>query len=192
MTQTQEMDHHNEYRLLLTSVQSLYSVFDVARLKDIVRGLSEQTTKQHEALVGANDELSKLRSAVQRFRELEKSVRVGEDSLRIGLALLLNGIRLKLNLDGDAYATKVNINELQDQAGFFVDPQALDLSKFPLWKVMREILKQTAEIRVYELESHLKSFGAKASRSAIESALITHKSQFRTTPRGREKFVSLK
>jgi hypothetical protein len=193
MTEAQGMEYKTEYRLLLTQVQWMCTMLGMARLKDIVRGLGEQTAKQHEALTKANDELSKLRTAVQRFRELEKSVRANEDSLRIGLALLLNGVPQKINPDGDAYVTDADMEELREQAGLFVaGPSDLELSKFPLWKVMREILKQTAEIRVYELEDHLKSFGVKAARSAIESALATHANQFRIIKRGREKFVSLK
>ena len=186
------VEHQTDYTLFLTSVQSLCIVLGVARLRDIVRGIGEQAARQHKGLVSANDELSKLREAARRFRELEESVRSEEESLKIGLALLFN-VPQKVNLNGDAYnACEKEIGEMEDQAGVFIEGEDLDLSSFPLWKVMREILKQTTEIRVYELESHLKSFGIRAARSAIESALTTHRKDFKIAKRGREKFVSLK
>ena len=73
-----------------------------------------------------------------------------------------------------------------------VDLTDLDVSRFPLWKIIREIIRQVTEIRVYELEAHLRGFGVKTTRSAIESALLTHRKEFRIEKRGREKFVSLK
>ena len=84
------VEHQTDYTLFLTGVQSLCIVLGVARLKDIVRGIGEQAARQHKGLVSANDELSKLREAARRFRELEESVRSEEESLKIGLALLFN------------------------------------------------------------------------------------------------------
>ena len=183
-----------DYTLFLTTVHRLCSLVGMARLRDIIRGLSEETTKQHRGLISANDELARLRDAARRFRALEESVRTGEESLKIGLALLFN-VPQKANINADAYSStyREELDDMRDLSGVIIDPKEdLDLSHFPLWKVMREVLKQTAEIRVYELENHLQSFGVKAARSAIESALLTHKKDFRVTKRGREKFVSLK
>jgi hypothetical protein len=185
------MERQNDSTFLLTIVQRMCSLIDVARLRDIVSGLGEQTARQHKSLVASNDELSKLRAAAERFRVLEKSVRADEESLKIGIALLLN-FPQKDNLHADAYPREDDAIDLRDDAGVIFSFDDLELSDFPLWKVMREVLRQTPEIRVFELESHLKSFGVKAARSAIESALATHGSQFRVTKRGREKFVSLK
>jgi hypothetical protein len=188
-----EVKQQFDYTLLLTNVQYMCSLFGMARLKDILRGLSEQAAEQYQELVKANDELSKLRDAARRFRTLEESVKREEESMRIGLALLIS-VPQKVKLDSDAYAStyRGELEEMREQAGLFVAADDLDLSRFPLWKVMREILRQTSEIRVYELESHLKSFGVKAARSAIESALLTHGKDFKVSKRGREKFVSLK
>ena len=47
------------------------------------------------------------------------------------------------------------------------------------------------KIRMIELENALNSFGTKASRSAIDSALSVHKDTFHVFWRGREKYVSL-
>ena len=181
-------EHNSDYTLFLQSLGRLCSLIDVARLRDIVRGLGEQAVRQRKVLEASNDELSKLRTAAERFRQLEKSVRSEEESLKIGRALLFN-VPERDNIKANAYPCE---DVELETAGVIIQPEDLELSSFRLWKVMREILRQTPEIRVFELESHLKSFGVKASRSAIESALAVHSSQFRVTKRGREKFVALK
>jgi hypothetical protein len=61
-----------------------------------------------------------------------------------------------------------------------------------LWEVMVAIVEQKPGIQVIELQLALEHFGRKTSRQAIESALATHKNEFETKVRGREKFVSLK
>ncbi len=184
-------ESYMDYRLFLTHVQSMCSVLDMARLKDIVAGLGTYTAKTHDELVKAHDERARLQGAAQRLRDLEEMVRAKDESFRIGISLLL-GIPQKVNLKGDAYAATNRDYEDFAEAGIIPDAEELAVSNFPLWKVIREILRQTSEIRVYELEEHLRSFEVKASRSAIESALLTHKKQFRIIKRGREKFVALK
>jgi hypothetical protein len=64
--------------------------------------------------------------------------------------------------------------------------------KAPLWKLIREIVRQVPEIQVIDLENSLKQLRINPSRAAIESALETHRKEFRIVKRGREKFVSLK
>jgi hypothetical protein len=166
----------------------------MARFEDIVTGLARQTSRKHNELTRDLEELDTLRTSWQRFQELSKQVDSKQRMVKIGYALLLSA-PVRVKVDADAFAPPSD-KELKDQAqglGLALNADELDLSNFPLWKVIREVVRQTAEIRVYELEAHLKQFGLKkATRPAIESALSTHPKEFRVVKRGREKFVSLK
>jgi hypothetical protein len=167
----------------------------MARFKDIVSGLGQQTSRKSEELARDLEELNSLRASWQRYHELSKQVESKERTIKIGCALLLNA-PMKVNLKGDAFKCSNNEyhQEVEQEANSLaIDLTDLDLSKFSLWRVIREVVRQTAEVRVYELEAHLKQFRLKkATRPAIESALATHPKEFRITKRGREKFVSLK
>jgi len=187
----QGKEHKNEYRNTLTSVMSRYSVIGVARFKDIVEGIKRQTARKNAELIKDADELASLRESYQRYRELSQQMESKEHSVKIGFSLLLNA-PIKVNSDADAYTTPEYVEEMHEAAGVTIGHDDLELSNFPLWQVIREIVRQTAEIRVFELGAHLKSFGLSASRPAIESALATHPKEFRIVKRGREKFVSLK
>ena len=111
--------------------------------------------------------------------------------MKIGYALLFSA-PLRVNANVDAYAGP-DQDFSQNSEDLAIDPSELELSRFSLWRVVREIVRQTAGIRAYELEAHLKQFGLKkATRPAIGSALLTHSTEFRITKRGREKYVSLK
>ena len=194
MSNTRNGTRQFDYTSYLTGVYSLCSILDVARLKDIVQGLGEQSARQHLELLAANEELNKLRPAVQKFRELEALIKEKGESQKIDFALLLN-VPQKINTGKDAYAHADVVSELINetiQEGEYLSEEDIEITHVPLWKVIREILKQTSAIRVYELESHLASFGVKAARSAIESALTAHKKDFKTEKHDREKFVSLK
>lgn len=186
----QENEQPNDYRFFLTSLYSLCSLIVMPRLKDIVAGLGKQSARIHQELVTASDERSRLLEAAQRFRELEETIRTREESLSITYSLLLTGIPQKIGADGDAFASAVD--EMPDESAEGIKIDFADISDYPLWKIMRELVRQTSEIRVYELESHLKSFGVKTTRSAIESALVTHRKEFKVYKRGREKYVALK
>jgi|GEM_PF-1528281 len=180
-----------DYKLLLTNLLSHCMVLDMARLKDIVTGLREQTFRKSEELTRDLEELNALRAGWQRYHELSKQVESKQRAIKIGYALLLN-VPMKINTTADGYANP-DLQFDQDSEKLDINAADLELSNFPLWGVIREVVRQTAEIRVYELEAHLKQFGLKkATRPAIESALATHPKEFRTVKRGREKFVSLK
>lgn len=163
----------------------------MTRLRDIVSGLAQQTLRKSEELKRDYEEVNRLRVSWQRFVELSKRIESDERRFNIGLALLRSG-SVKADPDGDACVqytreTRKKVEELAK------DSADLDLSKVSLWRVIREIVRQTPKIRVYELMEHLEGFGIKkASRPAIESALNTHPKEFKVTRRGREKFVSLR
>jgi hypothetical protein len=171
----------------------VFTVVDMTRLKDIVSGLNQQTSRKSAELVRDYKELNKLRASWQRYSELSRQIEPKEQIFKIGRALLLSA-PTKVGPSEDAYIGPQYTREVSKEAEeLAADAGELDLSTFSLWRVIREIVRQTAKIRVYELEAHLKSFGLKkASRPAIESALNTHPKEFKVTRRGREKFVSLK
>ncbi len=175
-----------DYRSRLTNLLSSCSVAGVARIKDIVSGLGQQTGRKAGELTKDMEELNTLRDGYQRYRELSAQIEAKERSVKIGLALLSNAPT------NSSYITTERIKELRESTGIALEAEDLDLSRFSLWRVIREIVRQTTEIRVFELEGHLRSFGLKVSRPAIESALATHAKEFKTVKRGREKFVSLK
>jgi hypothetical protein len=162
----------------------------MARFRDIVSGISQQTVRKSEELARDLEELNALRASWQRYQELSKQVASKEQVIKIGYGLLLSAPQ-RVNTEADAYASP-DAEFYRDAERFSMDAVEIDLSRFSLWRVVREIIRQTSEIRIYELEAHLKQFGLKASRSAIESALATHPKEFRISKRGREKFVSLK
>ncbi|MGA6987873.1 MAG: hypothetical protein WBZ01_17580 [Terriglobales bacterium] len=184
-------EHHIDSTFNLTDVDSVCILDDVARFKDIVTGLNRQTSRKCEAIRSATDEMGELLEPYQRYRELSEWIKPEQESARIGLALLLN-LPMKIDPKADA----INPVELGDfdkpKMLLAVNEADLDLNKYSLWRIIREIVRQTTEIRVYELEAHLKAFGIKTNRTAIESALATHAREFRITKRGREKYVSLK
>jgi hypothetical protein len=184
-----------DYTLLLTDVQSMCSLKGMARFKDIVKGLSIQTTRKLSSVVKTQTELGELLRAYQRYRELSARIEPENESAQIGAALLFN-VPMKLHSEVNPYPlSERDIREMEDamKDGIEIDPKTLDLGQYPLWKIMREILRQVPEMRVYELEAHLKAFGVpKSERSAIESSLKTHRRQFYVTRKGREKFVAWK
>ena len=132
------------------------------------------------------EELNRLRDGYQRYRELSAQMEAKERSVKIGLALLCHAPT------DETHVTADRIAELRDSAGIALEAHDLDPSSFSLWRVIREVVRQTTEIRIFELEEHLRCFGMKVSRPAIESALTTHAKEFKIVKRGREKFVSLK
>jgi hypothetical protein len=194
MTDKADESQQFDYRLSLTNLMSHYIVLGMARFKDIVSGITDQTSRKSMELARDLEELNSLRASWQRYNELSKQVESKERIVKIGFALLLNA-PMKVNPLADAYTSnREQIKEVEREANnLALDVGDLDLSNFSLWRVIREVVRQTAEIRVFELEAHLKGFGLKkATRPAIESALITHPKEFKITKRGREKFVSLK
>ncbi len=186
-----EQEQGTDSTINLQSMESVCMLSVVARLKDIVAGLNRQTSRKCEAIRKATDDMSELLEPYQRYRELSEWIKPEQESARIGLALLLN-IPMKDNPKVDALDSVDPSDFEKPKMLLAVSEADLDLSKYSLWRIIREVVRQTTEIRVYELEAHLKAFGIKTNRTAIESALATHLREFRITKRGREKYVSLK
>ncbi len=183
----------NDCTFMLTDVQWICSLKGMARFKDIVSGISDQTTRRLGELTERQTELNKLLGAYRRYRELSARIESEGESARIGMALLFN-VPMKTHQETNPYPLDdEDLKQVEDAArNAEIVPQTLELKQYPLWKIMREILRQVPEMRVYELEAHLKAFGVPAERSAIESSLKTHRKQFHVTVKGREKFVGWK
>ncbi|MGD0514509.1 MAG: hypothetical protein ABSA29_14525, partial [Terriglobales bacterium] len=81
--------------------------------------------------------------------------------------------------------------ELLDGLGIALETPADIRNEVPLWKMIREIVRQVEEIRIVELENVMSSLKIKASRQALESAIDAHKRTFKIRRSGREKFVAL-
>ena len=163
----------------------------VARFKDIVMGISRQTVRKSDAIARATQELNGLLECYQRYREISTWLGPEQESAKIGAALALSKT-IKVDLEADAFDPKNWEETERSVSGISIDLDDYDLSKYPLWKIIREVLRQVPAIRVYELEAHLKTFGVNAERSAIESVLRTHNKRFKITKQGREKFVEWK
>jgi hypothetical protein len=185
-------DIRSTIQTLLTNLSSYYSLPDMARFKDILLGISHQTTRKCEELTADREELNKLRDGYQRYRELAERIESTERNVKIGMALLISApSKLKEDAEAD-WSDYDKAMEMSSSSDVAIDHADIDLSNYSLWRVIREIVRQTVAIRVFELEDHLKHFGIKATRAAIESALATHPKEFRITKRGREKYVALK
>jgi hypothetical protein len=193
--QTSNRSRQFDCTFLLTDVESICSLKGMAHFKYIVKGLSGQTARKLDSVAKVREELNELLGAYQRYKELSARIGPESESARIGLALLFNA-PAKAHPEINPYPlSEKDMQELEDAArnDIEIDALTLDLGQYPLWKIMREILRQVPEMRVYELEAHLKAFGVpRAERSAIESSLKTHRKQFRITKQGREKFVAWK
>jgi hypothetical protein len=159
--------------------------FVVAKFRDLVAGLSRQMARDSADLRAIQTEQDQLRESHLRFLELSERAQPKQERLEIAVGLLLN-MPVEINPNAEA-----DFGEWEPPVPLPVDISRLDVSKFALWKVIREIVRQTSEIRMVELENALNSFGTKASRSAIDSALTVHKNEFYVFWRGREKYVSL-
>jgi hypothetical protein len=161
--------------------------FVVAKFRDLVAGLSRQMARDSADLRAIEVEQDQLRESHLRFLELSEQAQPKQERLEIAVGLLLNmpvkdNPTAEVDFNNDWGITSLPLP---------VDANRLDISKFALWKVVREIVRQTSEIRMIELENALNKFGAKATRSAIDSALTVHKNEFHVFWRGREKYVSL-
>ena len=178
----------------LTQVESEFRVSGMPKLKQILAGLTHYSSRKIDAVKRATAERDKLFAAYQRYQELAAMLPRDEESMKISVALLLNA-PLKYDPEADAYAPENREQlerEIADHEDLPLTATDLDLSQYPLWKIMREILRQVPEMRVYEVESHLERLGVKVSRMAIERAIATHHKQFAITKHGREKFVAWK
>jgi hypothetical protein len=179
-------------RQRLTTLESMRSIAPVARFRDIMEGLRRQVETNALEIHAINDQMNELRTAYQKYRELTDQVKDKEERVRIAAALIASNY----SRDDDPEELSKRDDRLVRlcaEAGIRVEQMLeAEIRKVPLWKLIREIVRQTPEIQVVDLENSLKELRVDTSRQAIESALGTHRKEFRIVKRGREKFVSLK
>jgi hypothetical protein len=173
----------NETSFHLTTVESKRSVCIVAgRYKDILSGLAQQAGIETDAMQTIQDEMVELRPKYQRYRELTEELKIRQERARIaaGLFTAAKGV------DGEVF---LELFGKLDSAGLG-DVAVSD--EVPLWKILREVLRQVPEMQVIDLEFALKDLGVKTTRQAIDSAVAAHSKVFSARKEGREKFISLK
>ena len=181
-----------ESTLLLDIVDSKWYSQLVTKIREILAGLSRQVELDGEALAAISAEREKLRPAYLRFKELSELAEPKEERAEIALGLLLNRVqKVKPNKSGFVLSDEER-EAAQESGDIPAGVNYVDVSTLPLWKVMREVVRQAGQIRIVSLQNALKVFGIEVRRQTIESALAVHKKEFKVTRRGRETFVSLK
>lgn len=152
----------------------------IVRLADIERALRQQFSEDAKQLKLNHEKQNKLRPMVMQFRDLEKDEKARSTRMR----------RIIATLGPDEFETLDKSMRAGKDVSKTIGTVTTD--DLPLWEVMAAIVEQKPGIQVIELQLALEHFGRKTSRQAIESALATHRNEFETKIRGREKFVSLK
>ena len=154
----------------------------MARFPDVVDGLGKQTLADVEEVRRTGGELKDLRSAYQRYRDLAAHLDSRIERIRIVLGLLAGQQDWHI---GEAFG-------VLDEAGATLENPADIREDTPLWKMVREVVRQVEELRIVELEDIMKNLKVKTSRQAIEAAIDAHKRTFQIRRSGREKYVSLR
>jgi hypothetical protein len=147
---------------------------------DLHETLVKQFDEDSSKIAALNKELTDLRGAFLKYKELSAQHAAMEERFRVLVGILANVLDRRQIEDLDVKPGVAITNPLQER------------KNTPLWKVIREFTRQVVEIRIVELELELKTYGYPVSRQAIESAIDTHKDVFRSVRKGRERFVSLK
>jgi hypothetical protein len=150
------------------------------RLDDIQFALRQQLAEDERQLNLIHKKQNELRPAYMQYNDLVREEKTRDTRRRRVIAAL--GADNFETLDKSMRAGK-NIAKTLG---------TVTADDLPLWEVMYAIVEQKPRIQVVELQLTLEYLGRKTSRQSIESALATHKNDFETKIRGREKFVSLK
>ena len=111
--EAQTIDIRATIERLLTNLSSYYSLPDMARFKDILLGISHQTTRKCEELASDREELNKLRDGYQRYRELAERIESGERNVKIGMALLISAptkVRADAEINWDDHETAMEMS----------------------------------------------------------------------------------
>ncbi len=174
----------------LTNLDSTLHNIRVARFMDIVDGLTRQVKTDAQEIHSMNNKMNELRTAYQKYRELAEQIKAKDERTRIAVGLIS---AVHHDDPAEDYDRDEKLAKLCEDAGIPVtEILQAEAWKAPLWKIVREIVRQTPEIQIVELENALRELGVKTSRQAIESAIETHRKEFKIVKRGRDKFISLK
>jgi len=154
----------------------------MARLPDIIDGLAKQAQADAKEIRTTGAELKELRSAYQRYRDLTAHLDSRAERIRIVLGLMADQEDWNI---GEAFT-------FQDGLGVPLENPTDIREEMPLWKMIREVVRQVEELRIVELEDVMRALKVKTPRQAIEAAIDAHKRTFQIRRSGREKFVALK
>lgn len=166
----------NECVIMLTYAHSKRDV-DSMIVADIERALIRQYEQDRKQIKQNAAEMEKLRAAWMRYRDLERNT----ESLEERMVRIVAAV-------GDEHFTTLRGKDSADHS----NEVSIVTGDAPLWKAMAAIIEIKPGIQVVELHHVLESLGHKTSRSAIESALATHKNDFEIRNEGRRKYVSLR
>jgi len=164
----------------LTFVASMRILSFVRQEDHIDGGLRRDLLDYGKRLSSIRDELADLRSAYKRYGELLEDAEELEYRIRLAAAVLGEN---EFDPMGEDFAAL--------DTGITFDFDAWR-DATPLWKAIQLVLRQVPEIRAVELEAYLQERGFNASRQAVDSALRSHRKEFRIKKRGREKYLALK
>jgi hypothetical protein len=152
------------------------------RLKDIIAGLERQARSDTDALNTMQDRLHELHPHYREYIELVGKLRQTEERASATLGMLWGVKSPNIAEIVDSY------NELEAAGSTTITP----VSELPIWKAIREMLRHVPEMQVIDIERMMKELGVQTGRTAIDSAIATHKNIFTVRKRGRDKFISLK
>ena len=165
----------------LTNTHSTRSI-DFVRYGDIRTRLLQSHKDAAKRLSEIHDKQNELRSAYRHYLDLQSQAEFYETRIKRIVAALRESDDFE-NVDE-------SVKRGKNVAKTISIPMAPD--DVPLWEIITAILEESGELQVIELELALKTLEFETSRSAIESAIKTHKDEFRIRTSGRAKFISLK
>jgi hypothetical protein len=180
-TEVQDVRKNISTTVLTSSVGSA-SIDSVPGVFDIIGSLQKRV--KHDAVRASKirTRLADLSEAYNEYVDLRRELEQRRSDIE--------KIRATLGPEHDKTVRElIDHCELDSEAW---KPVTVLRSNLSLWEAMQHMLLAAGEARVVELQESLEALGIKASRQAIESALETHPSVFRTAKRGRDKYVSLK
>src|SRR5712671_1114588 len=149
--------HNTEPTNNLTDVGSQLYKRNMPRIQDVSHALHQQWEADEKDLAAILDEQKKLRAAHIRFMNLEEEAKQKTERLR-RLAVILS----KKN---DSFDYIKTLDYVYTEGSF---------DEIPLWETITEVLRQTGELRVVDLNTIIDGLLGDTSRQAIDSALATH------------------
>src|SRR5437867_1245737 len=162
--------HNNDTRKQFTAVASSLYKIPMPSTLDIVNAAQSQFDSDVKRLIEVNKKMGRIRDKYLEYKELDAQAKQLDERVRSQIGAFGNILKdadiEKLSLD--AGITTTAVEEMKDT---------------PLWKMVREIVRQVTEIRVMELEQVITNFGHPITRQAMESAIKTHAAIFRVMKR---------
>lgn len=171
--------YNNECVILLTITHSIGIILRV-RFDDIRKRLDQSYKADSRELSEVLDKQNALRPNYRKYLDLE--ARRLDLERRIQRTIVARGT----DVFEDIKSGRNGGDSSKKTVGVVVDHD------LPLWQVMVAVLEQYGELQAIELQRALEYLDHGTSRSAIESALKTHRDVFQVRESGRYRFVSLR